>query len=98
MIPKLGNESDFANLISNLEEVMIYYPSLAYETTSESPSMYAVEVVAAFGGYISLFLNLSVISFLELVDFSFKYILAFNNRSRNKRLVSGQIKISVDLH
>jgi len=46
----------------------IYYDSLSYETREEQPKMNIIDLIAAIGGNLSLFLGVSVFTFLEIVE------------------------------
>ena len=46
----------------------IYYDSLSYELSSESPKMDVVSFLANVGGNLGLFLGVSVISICEVIE------------------------------
>ena len=73
----LSRTNDFReHMVSNLAEVNIYYPSLGYEWTTEEPKMTLAGIVGTCGGDVGLFLGVSFISILKLIDIVFKYIAA----------------------
>ena len=73
----LNRTNDFReHMISNLAEVNIYYPSLGYDETTEVPKMTWAGIVGTCGGDVGLFLGMSFISILKLVDVVFKYTTA----------------------
>ena len=48
--------------------VNIFYDSLSYVETTESPQMDLISLLASIGGHLSLFLGVNVLSLFELVE------------------------------
>ena len=69
--------------------VNIYYDSLSYTVTSESPKMDIVSLLASIGGNLSLFLGVSVFSVCEIVEVIIEvtYILRHNKVTKEKENV-----------
>jgi hypothetical protein len=70
----LNLSSDFLNRTLNTQiaresivEVQIFYESLSYSLTTESPQMDAVYLLGSIGGNLGLFLGISVFSICELI-------------------------------
>jgi len=57
-----------SNAALNGVSVNVYYDSLTYTISIEQPQMSVVSLLASIGGNLSLFLGLSVFSFLELAQ------------------------------
>jgi len=57
--------------------VNIFYESLSYTLTNESPQMDAVYLLGAIGGNLGLFLGISVFSFSEIVVAAIEIIFVF---------------------
>ena len=61
----LSKETAAASVIS----VNIFYDSLSYTMSTESPKMTVVSLLALIGGNLSLFLGISLISIFEVFQF-----------------------------
>ena len=62
-------------LSDNLVEFSVYYDSLAYASVEESPKITFVELIGTLGGHLHLFLGMSLLSFLELVDIAIQIVV-----------------------
>ena len=70
---KLNNifilQSDFTeNLAINMVQFSIYYDSLAYSLVEEEPKMSTDVLVGAVGGHLDLFMGMSMLGFVEIVE------------------------------
>jgi hypothetical protein len=68
--------------------VNIFYDSLSYVETTESPQMDLISLLASIGGNLSLFLGVSVLSLFELVEVAliiFSIKLLKTNKTRNDK-------------
>ncbi len=92
----LSNERLLSNFINrtidahtareSFVRVNIFYDSLSYVETTESPQMDLISLLASIGGNLSLFLGVSVLSLFELVEvaliiFSIKFLKTNNTRN-----------------
>ena len=59
---------DLAAVEKSIVSVKIFYDSLSYTNTTESPQMDVVSLVASVGGNSGLFLGVSVFSLCEIVE------------------------------
>ena len=59
---------DAATVEKSIEDVNIFYESLSYTETTESPQMNIVSLLASIGGNLSLFLGVSVFSLGEIIE------------------------------
>ena len=62
--------------------INIYYDSLSYKLSYESPQMSVVSLLASIGGNLSLFLGVSVFSLSELIEIFIE--IYFLKRTKNK--------------
>ena len=83
--------SDFLARQLNVDEarqsvvkVKIYYNSLSYTTSEESPQWDIVSLVATIGGNLGLFLGLSLFSLGEVLTTMFELCFLFMKRNSNK--------------
>ena len=61
------NIEDTRLIMASVVSLKIFYESLAYRVTSESPQMDVVSLVANIGGNLGLFLGVSLFSLSEIV-------------------------------
>ena len=74
--------SDFVTKPINSETVSksivslnIFYESLSYTLSTESPQMDSISLLANIGGHLGLFLGVSVFSLCEIVEVAMEIIL-----------------------
>ena len=86
------NHSDFsdANLKHNLVKLSVFYESLSYKRVDESPALTVISLVANIGGYMSLFLGMSLLSFVTLFELAAQIVFAvfavlLRKRKRRRR-------------
>jgi len=56
------------NAAKSIVKVNIFYESMSYELSTESPKMDIVSMLASIGGNLGLFLGVSVFSLCEIVE------------------------------
>ena len=72
------NESlSLENKANSIIKFNIYYESMSYKQTTESISMDVVALLSNIGGTLGLFLGVSVLTAVELVDILLQVILIF---------------------
>ncbi len=59
---------DSAQAEKSFVNVYVYYESLSYTESSETPQMNVIQLLASIGGHLGLFLGVSVFSLAELVE------------------------------
>lgn len=59
----------------SIAKVYVYYKTLTYELSNETPAMDWISLVATMGGTLSLFMGVSVFSLFEIVEFLMEVIL-----------------------
>ena len=81
--------SDFINRTFNsmtasesFVSLNIFYDSLSYIRTSESPQMNVVALLASIGGNLDLFLSLSVFSLCELIEVFIEVFYIFYGKNK----------------
>ena len=68
------NETDFSSTYSvtkNMVSLNIFYGSLAYSSVEEKPELSADSLLGTIGGHFHLFLGMSFLSFLEIIEIIF---------------------------
>ncbi|RNA38831.1 amiloride-sensitive sodium channel subunit gamma-like [Brachionus plicatilis] len=66
-----------------LAVVRIYYEALDFTEITETPTLSIVSLIANIGGVIGLFLGLSVLSFVEVIDIIIQILSLFFNKKIN---------------
>ena len=67
---------DASKARESIAQVYVYYETLTYELSSETPAMNWISLVATVGGTLSLFMGVSVFSFFEIVELLMEIILS----------------------
>ena len=62
-------------IINGILKVNIYYDSLSYTQITESVSMNQVSLLAAIGGFMGLFLGMSLMTLVELLEIFMKFLI-----------------------
>ena len=85
------NQSDYEyDLIDNLVEFSVFYDRLAYTLIEEEPRITAEALIGTIGGHLHIFLGMSFIGFIEIVE-TFVHLVehglkpASSRRSRERR-------------
>lgn len=74
---KIGNENlTIDELRSNILSLNVHYSSLSYQSFTEYPKTQLVDLISNIGGTLGLFLGVSFLSFIEILDLA--ACLAFN--------------------
>jgi hypothetical protein len=83
--------SDFINRTLNLKtakdsfvQVNIFYDSLSYTLTTESPQMDVISLLGSIGGNLGLFLGVSVFSLCELIEVSIQIYFILKQREKSQ--------------
>ena len=69
-------------ILNRLTRVNIYYDSLSYTLITESIGMNMVSLVAAIGGFMGMFLGMSLMTLVELLEIFLRIVL---NRIQKKK-------------
>ena len=71
------------NVANSFVKVNIFYDSMSYELSTESPKMNIVSMLASIGGNLGLFLGVSVFSLFELVEVAIEIYFVSRTKSFN---------------
>ena len=75
-LSKYDNQTlDITTISKRLSRVNIYYDSLSYTLITESVSMNIVSLVAAIGGFMGMFLGMSLMTLVEMFEIFLRIIL-----------------------
>ena len=83
-------------------ELSVYYDSLAYSSSKDSPSMDLVSFLGGIGGTLGLFLGVSVLSICELIHTLLESVMLVQRRNkcfltRKKTVFNPTIKFSQNI-
>ena len=83
---KFGNRTNITmdELRKNIVSVMVYYDDLIYKSFTENAKMTIADLISNIGGTIGLFLGLSFLSFIEIVDVIIHIICLFLKLKTNQ--------------
>lgn len=70
----LNNQTTSTNLQNSMLKISVYYQELAYKTITESPSLSWSQLLGIIGGEYNLFIGISILSVLELVEITAQII------------------------
>ncbi len=75
-LSKYDNETLSDESIKNgLVKINIFYDSLSYTQITESAKMNKVSLLASIGGFMGMFLGMSLMTFVEILDIVVRLIL-----------------------
>ena len=76
LVSRYGNHTDFTvNLASNVVKFSIFYETLTYTEVKEEPMIRWSGLLGSIGGYLHLFLGMSLISFAEVFELFAKFMV-----------------------
>ena len=92
-LAKFMNETNisndfFYNLENNLVRVSFYYDTLSYTHVEEKASMSLENLIGVLGGHLHLFLGMSLLSFVELIEITLiglQILLKCTNNTSNRK-------------
>ena len=64
----ISNQIDIETAIDSFISLNIFYETLSYDISSESPQLALITLFANVGGYLGLFLGVSVFSLFEIIQ------------------------------
>jgi len=80
----INRSIDSMTIKESIVHVNIFYDSLYYTLSTESPQMDLVSLLASIGGNLSLFLGVSVFSLCELIEVGIEMIFIYRSSKRIK--------------
>ena len=80
--------SSLADVKQSIINLNVFYDRLSFTEITEKPSFPFVDLVSNVGGTFGLFLGISLLSFLEIVEIIYVMLLIFFKKSRNDKISS----------
>ena len=74
---------DSTQIEKSLIQVSIFYESLSYILSEETPRMDMVSLLASIGGNLGLFLGVSLISVCELIEALIQILITFKSKKNH---------------
>ena len=68
--------------------VSISYAKKSYDLIKQIPKMKAFDLVSSVGGTLSLFIGISFLTFVELIEILFEIAIIYLNKFKNKKVGS----------
>ena len=86
MISKYSNQTDFNDLLAeNVAKLSVRYEPQSYTISKEKKTITINHLISTLGGHLHLFLGMSLMSFLELVELAVLAIaMIFNHRKESE--------------
>lgn len=81
----VNEELTYESLKRNMAQVSVYYGELGYEQYNEIPDTTWLDLISNIGGTLGLFLGMSFLSFVEVVDILMQILLAKSPPRSKKR-------------
>ena len=66
-------------MLADVVEVAVFYDSLNIAVMDESPKISSEELLGAIGGHLHLFLGMSLLSFVELLELFVEMLIQMYN-------------------
>ena len=76
---------DLKSIKKRIVSFYVYYSQLRYTEIKETPSMSLIDLLANIGGTIGLFIGISVLSFVEIVEFLMEIIIIYFEKRKEAR-------------
>ncbi|RUS72250.1 hypothetical protein EGW08_019991 [Elysia chlorotica] len=89
-IAKNDNSTNANKIKANAIELRIFYKSLNIETLEQQPAISTADIIGKLGGQMGLFLGLSLLSYVEILELFFLMILNYCRAC--KRFLSYKVK------
>ena len=91
LMEKYSNDTDFTiNLASNMVQFEIFYDMLSYINVEEEPTITWEILMATLGGHLHLFLGMSLVSLIELIELAISLLLLLYFRVKKNLKVNSQ--------
>ena len=81
----IASNISYANLDKSFLKINIFYESMSFAQTIENPALPFETLLSNIGGNFGLFIGISLISFLEIIDLLIFIIVAFYNYRKSLR-------------
>ena len=77
----------FLSLYYKMISASVFYESLSYSMTEERPAIVMTELIGSIGGHLHLFLGMSLLSFIEIIELGAFFIIS-KTKSKNDNLAT----------
>ena len=74
---RFSTQKDFKSLSNYLVQITVHYDNLAFVQVEEEEKMTMEDMVGILGGHLHLFLGMSLLSFVELVECAALFVFSF---------------------
>lgn len=81
------SELTYDSLKRNMVQMTFFYGDLGYNEYDEVPSMNWIDLVSNIGGTLGLFLGMSFLSFVEIIDIIMQIFLTKPNKTSPNSLI-----------
>ncbi len=71
--------------------ISIYYAKKSYDLITQIPKMQAFDLVSSVGGTLSLFVGISFLTFVELIEIIMEIIIVYMEKVKLKKLKNKKI-------
>lgn len=68
----------------SLVKIFVYFDEIKYTSITESPTISFVDLIAGIGGTLGLFIGISLLSFVEVIELIFDMVSVLWSNLRNK--------------
>ena len=83
LVSRYSNQTDFSmNLLSNVVKFSIFYDTMSYTEVKEEAKITGATLLASLGGYFHLFLGMSCISFVEVIEIVLQLTYSFHHNKQ----------------
>lgn len=72
----------------NISRIFVYYRSLKYTAISQQQSIYLSDLVSNIGGILGLFIGISFLSFIEIIEFLVECLFILFEGEKNSKIIN----------
>jgi acid-sensing ion channel 5 len=80
---KPNEDVDLASLKKRVVDIYVYFTQLKYTEITEMPTTTVIDLLASVGGTIGLFVGISVLSFVEIIEFIMESIFIYLEKRKD---------------
>ena len=91
---RFSTQKDFKSLSNYLVQITVHYDNLAFVQVEEEEKMTMEDMVGILGGHLHLFLGMSLLSFVELIECAILFVYSFR---KPKKINQQQPQKKVDV-
>ena len=98
LISRYSNQTDFSqNLAANVVKFSVFYDTLSYIHVDEEPKRDWKLLLSFIGGYLHLFLGMSILGFIEIVELVCLVLIKTHWKLKNRNKYITKLKQNVSL-